>query len=93
MDTRTQRRRLRRIERALELTDPEWVMMMRGRPGQVRASSQLSCAVILAVLGTAAVVTGAATAVFPLIFAGVLVLVVAACMYVSASSRKRGRQA
>ncbi|WP_447002220.1 DUF3040 domain-containing protein [Saccharothrix isguenensis] len=80
--TRYERRQLRRIERWLEATDPALACALSGRTTIRRPAHRTSTRASAALLGIALVVGGAAVY-LPMVFAGCLLLMTAACLHVT----------
>ncbi|CCH32586.1 DUF3040 domain-containing protein [Actinosynnema sp. NPDC047251] len=80
--TRYERRQLRRIERWFEHTDPALASVLAGRDPTVTATRRRSVLVWVTVLGFAFLLGGAVVH-LPLVFAGFLLLMTAACMHVT----------
>ncbi|MEV4315683.1 DUF3040 domain-containing protein [Actinocrispum sp. NPDC049592] len=87
MDARRERRQLRNIERALGVADPEWLRSVGGRPGVTVRANCMPVRVFVDTMAVLSVALGAATALFPLIFLGCLLLVTGACMHTTHATR------
>ncbi|GAA3458605.1 DUF3040 domain-containing protein [Saccharothrix longispora] len=86
MNPRDERRQLRGIERWFERNDPVLAATLAGQAVAARPVRRGAARACLALLGVCSVVLGAMTQ-LPLVFAGVVALMVAACLHVTRHAR------
>lgn len=85
MLSRRERRQLTAIERQFTASDPALAQLLSSGPATRKHRDKRLVVVVLYVLGVVLMVLGALAAVFSLIFTGVLVIVIAACVHVTKS--------
>jgi DUF3040 family protein len=87
--SRSDRRLLRAMTKYHEIEDPAWVARMRGPVRQVPRPSRTPRIVALGLAGFAAIIAGATTNTFPMIFLGVVALMVALCLRLTATPSRK----
>jgi hypothetical protein len=86
MRSRYERRQLRKIEHALEVTDPGLAAVLRGGAPPRRRVNSGPVRLVIATVGVVCVLIGTTSTALPLIFPGFLVLMVAGCMHTTSKA-------
>jgi hypothetical protein len=89
VDPAYEKHQLRRIEHWFEINDPGLAAVLSGPGTTEKAANRRSVRLSVDLLGVLCVISGIIASALSLIFVGVLVLMVAACMHTTARRRRQ----